>query len=57
LPDVMSVYDCKLELIEKEKERQRVEKSGNSSKRSTADSDTPKKGDKDSTADMSNMSK
>jgi hypothetical protein len=51
LPDVMSVYECKLELIEREKERQRVEKGGG--KRSTADNDTPKKGDKDSTADTS----
>ena len=51
LPDVLSVYDCKLELIEKEKERQRLEKGG--SKRSAVDSDTPKKVDKESTVDTS----
>lgn len=41
LPEVLSVYECKLELIEKEKERQKGEKGG--AKRSVAESDTPKK--------------
>uniref|UniRef100_A0A914UV76 Uncharacterized protein n=1 Tax=Plectus sambesii TaxID=2011161 RepID=A0A914UV76_9BILA len=41
IPDVVSVYDIKLDLIEKEKERQKTDKVA--AKRSVSDTETPKK--------------
>lgn len=51
LPELVSVYEFKLELIEKEKERQKTEKAG--PKRSVNDADTPKKIESDQPTDGS----